>query len=197
MAAPPPPILRGPNVLRGPSVLRGIIRVARGRPDGIDQFAGTSQAFLASLAPLIAFPLVGTFLMLLNGNGTPAIADLARHHRDPAGPPGAVVRAGAAMGPAGPLAALRHRVQLVPVAAANARLGAADGARHAAASRHVRERRRRDWCSRLAATPCGCIGSWRATASRSRRSAPPSWWWESFGTALLVLAPRLLALQRT
>jgi hypothetical protein len=59
-----------------PNILRGIVRVACGRPDGIDQFAGTSQGFLASLAPLIAFPLVGTFLLLLNGGGLPVIADL-------------------------------------------------------------------------------------------------------------------------
>jgi hypothetical protein len=65
-----------PSILRGPSVLRGIVRVARGRADGIDQFAGTSQGFLASLAPLIAFPLVGTFLLLLDGGGEPAITDL-------------------------------------------------------------------------------------------------------------------------
>lgn len=42
------------------SVLIGIFRVARGRVDGIECFGGTSQAFLASLAPLLAFPLVGT-----------------------------------------------------------------------------------------------------------------------------------------
>src|ERR1700722_16766409 len=76
MAAPPPPLLRGPSVRRGSTALRDIITVAPGRPDGLEQFAGTSQAFLASLAPLIAFPLVGTFLMLLKGNGTPALADL-------------------------------------------------------------------------------------------------------------------------
>jgi hypothetical protein len=56
--------------------LRGIVRVARGRADGIDQFSGTGQGFLASLAPLVAFPLVGTFLLLLNGNGAPALTDL-------------------------------------------------------------------------------------------------------------------------
>jgi hypothetical protein len=59
-----------------PSILRGIVRVARGRADGIDQFAGTEPGFLASLAPLVAFPLVGTFLLLLNGQGAPAITDL-------------------------------------------------------------------------------------------------------------------------
>ncbi|MGA3400604.1 MAG: hypothetical protein ABSC95_15405 [Acetobacteraceae bacterium] len=76
MAAPRPNIPRGPNVLRRPNILRGIVRVARGRADGIEQFAGTVQGFLASLAPLIAFPLVGTGLLLLNGGGAPAITDL-------------------------------------------------------------------------------------------------------------------------
>jgi hypothetical protein len=70
MAAP-----RG-NVPLRPSVLRGIVLVASGKSDGIGQFAGTSQGFLASLAPLIAFPLAGTLLLLLNGEGTPAITDL-------------------------------------------------------------------------------------------------------------------------
>jgi hypothetical protein len=58
------------------SVLRGIVRIARGRPDGIDEFAATQQGFLASLAPLIAFPLVSTLLLLLDGAGMLAIGDL-------------------------------------------------------------------------------------------------------------------------
>ncbi len=76
MAASPPNIPHGPGVVRRPNVLRGIVRIARGRADGLDQFAETQQGFLASLAPLIAFPLVGTVLMLLNGGGAPAITDL-------------------------------------------------------------------------------------------------------------------------
>jgi hypothetical protein len=66
---------RRPSTLRNPNVLRGIVAVALGRPKGIEQFAGTTQGFLASLAPLIAFPLVGTLLLLLDGGGVPAIAD--------------------------------------------------------------------------------------------------------------------------
>lgn len=58
------------------TILRGMARVARGRPDGIALFGDTKQAFLASLAPLIAFPLVGGMLMLLGGEGTRALADL-------------------------------------------------------------------------------------------------------------------------
>lgn len=51
------------------SVLRGIFRLARFRPEGFAEFAATRQAFLNSLAPLIAFPLVGGLLMLLSGGG--------------------------------------------------------------------------------------------------------------------------------
>ena len=61
---------------RRASVLRGIVRIVRGRPDGLDEFAATKQGFLASLAPLIAFPLVSTLLLLLHGDGMAAIVDL-------------------------------------------------------------------------------------------------------------------------
>ena len=58
------------------SIVLGVIRLARGRADGMRQFGATRDAFLASLAPLIAFPLVGGTLMLLGGAGTTAIVDL-------------------------------------------------------------------------------------------------------------------------
>jgi hypothetical protein len=48
------------------SVVVGIMRVARGRADGIACFGGTSQSYLASLAPLVAFPLVSAAMRLLN-----------------------------------------------------------------------------------------------------------------------------------
>ena len=51
------------------SILVGIFRLARGRADGLGQFGATREAFLASLAPLIAFPLVGGVLMILGGGG--------------------------------------------------------------------------------------------------------------------------------
>jgi hypothetical protein len=57
--------LRRPGSSR--NALLGIVRVACGRADGLRQFTGTAQAFLASLAPLIAFPLVGGALVLLQG----------------------------------------------------------------------------------------------------------------------------------
>ena len=52
------------------------MRLARGRVDGFSQFGATRESFLASLAPLIAFPLVGGVLMLLGGGGIGALSDL-------------------------------------------------------------------------------------------------------------------------
>jgi hypothetical protein len=60
----------------GGSVVLGIIRLARGRADGIRQFGATRDAFLASLAPLIALPLVGGVRMLLGGGGLGVLSDL-------------------------------------------------------------------------------------------------------------------------
>ena len=54
----------------------GIVRLARGRPDGMQQFGASRDSFPASLAPLIAFPLVGGLLMLLGGGGLSAVSDL-------------------------------------------------------------------------------------------------------------------------
>jgi hypothetical protein len=63
---------------RGPtgSIVVGVMRLARGRADGFSQFGATRESFLASLAPLIAFPLVGGVLMLVGGGGTGALSDL-------------------------------------------------------------------------------------------------------------------------
>jgi hypothetical protein len=59
-----------------PSVLRGFVRLARFQSDGFAYFAGTRTAMLNSLAPLIAFPLVGGGLMLASGGGIGAASDL-------------------------------------------------------------------------------------------------------------------------
>ena len=67
--------LRQQHPVRG-SILRGILLVARGRADGLCQFGDTPPAFLASLAPLIAFPLVGAGLMLAQGDAVPAVTAL-------------------------------------------------------------------------------------------------------------------------
>jgi hypothetical protein len=58
------------------NVLLGIARLARGRADGLVQFGDTPQAFLGSLAPLIAFPLVGGALMLAQGQGISALVEM-------------------------------------------------------------------------------------------------------------------------
>jgi hypothetical protein len=60
-------------------ILRGLLLLARGRADGIKEFANTQDAFYASLAPLIAFPLVGAGITAANGDAKlAAIAFLAR-----------------------------------------------------------------------------------------------------------------------
>jgi hypothetical protein len=50
-----------------PAVMLGIGLIARGRAEGLTHFGNSAQAFLASLAPLVAFPLVGGMLLALNG----------------------------------------------------------------------------------------------------------------------------------
>jgi hypothetical protein len=59
------------------SILVGILRIARGRPDGIACFGSSAQAFLSSLAPLVAFPLVGSLLGAFTEGPRRALADLA------------------------------------------------------------------------------------------------------------------------
>ncbi len=44
------------------SIIVGIVRIACGRADGIGCFGSSAQGFLSSLAPLVAFPLVGAAL---------------------------------------------------------------------------------------------------------------------------------------
>ena len=68
-----PPGTRSGGVLR---ILTGILRLARGRAEGFGYFSGTTQGFLGSLAPLLAFPVAGTLLMLAGGQGSAAIGDL-------------------------------------------------------------------------------------------------------------------------
>ena len=47
------------------SVLQGLLLIARGRPEGLQCFAATPDAFLSALAPWLAFLLVWLLLMLL------------------------------------------------------------------------------------------------------------------------------------
>jgi hypothetical protein len=59
------------------SVLVGILRVARGRADGIACFGASPQAFLSSLAPLLAFPFVGAILAIFSEGPKRALTGLA------------------------------------------------------------------------------------------------------------------------
>ncbi len=78
MSDRPPRGTAGPagGAPEGRSVVRGIFRLARFRSDGLAEFTPTRQAFLNSLAPLIAFPLVGWLLMMMGGGGAAALTDL-------------------------------------------------------------------------------------------------------------------------
>jgi hypothetical protein len=59
------------------SVLVGVMRIARGRADGIACFGASPQAFLSSLAPLLAFPLVGAVLAIFSEGPRRALTGLA------------------------------------------------------------------------------------------------------------------------
>ena len=56
--------------------LAGAALLAIGRGHGIERFGHTPQAFLASLAPLIAFPLVGSAVMFFGGRPGSALIAL-------------------------------------------------------------------------------------------------------------------------
>lgn len=56
------------------SIPRGIYLLARGRAEGLDEFAATREGFLASLAPWIAFPLVASGILAMHGHGHAAIS---------------------------------------------------------------------------------------------------------------------------
>jgi len=61
---------------RARSILFGIVRIATGHADGLAQFGDTKDAFLHSLAPLVAFPVVGAMLLLIQGEALVALSDL-------------------------------------------------------------------------------------------------------------------------
>ncbi len=65
------------GVIPRKSIMIGILRIARGRSDGISCFGSTPQAFLSSLAPLIAFPLVGAILAMFSEGPRRALTGLA------------------------------------------------------------------------------------------------------------------------
>jgi hypothetical protein len=57
-------------------VLRGILRIGTFRPDGLAEFGATPQAFLNSLAPLLALPVVGGLIMLGRGHVAEALVSV-------------------------------------------------------------------------------------------------------------------------
>ena len=61
---------------KGRAIVQGIVLLARFRVAGLAQFTGSVPDLLNSLAPLLAFPAVLALLLLLNGGGAEALADL-------------------------------------------------------------------------------------------------------------------------
>jgi hypothetical protein len=57
------------------NILRGVVLLCRGRSAGFAEMGAGPEAFLSSLAPLIAFPLVGCVLMVAQGKTADGIAD--------------------------------------------------------------------------------------------------------------------------
>lgn len=57
-------------------VMRGIIRIGTFKADGLAEFGATPQAFLNSLAPLLALPVVGGLIMLGRGHVMEALASV-------------------------------------------------------------------------------------------------------------------------
>ena len=57
------------------NILRGVVLLCRGRAAGFSEIGTGPEAFLSSLAPLIAFPLVGCVLMVAQGKIQDALAD--------------------------------------------------------------------------------------------------------------------------
>jgi len=71
--------MKSPLTLRGRkqpgNVLKGVFLLARGRAAGLEEFGNSTNALAAAAAPLVAFPLVGSVLLAVNGD--PKVAILA------------------------------------------------------------------------------------------------------------------------
>lgn len=57
-------------------ILRGMVKLALGNPKGFEEFGATPAAFTASLAPLIAFPVVGALVMAITSDWKMALLGL-------------------------------------------------------------------------------------------------------------------------
>lgn len=58
------------------NIVRGLLRLAIGDAKGIREFSNTPAAFSASIAPLLAFPLVGSVIIGIHGHWLLAAAML-------------------------------------------------------------------------------------------------------------------------
>lgn len=58
------------------NIVRGLFRLARGDVGGMREFGNTTEAFSASIAPLLAFPLVSAVLFGLTGHWLLAVVML-------------------------------------------------------------------------------------------------------------------------
>ena len=59
----------------GSNILRGVLLICRGQARGFADIGSVPDAFLASLAPMIAFPLVGCALMVAEGMVLDGVTD--------------------------------------------------------------------------------------------------------------------------
>lgn len=57
------------------NILRGVLLICRGRVEGLAEIGAGPEFFLSSLAPMIAFPLVGCVLMASQGRVVDGITD--------------------------------------------------------------------------------------------------------------------------
>lgn len=57
------------------NILRGVLLICRGRMEGLAEIGAGPDAFLSSLAPMVAFPLVGCALMATQGRAVDGITD--------------------------------------------------------------------------------------------------------------------------
>ncbi|MCB8880268.1 hypothetical protein ACELLULO517_08495 [Acidisoma cellulosilytica] len=57
------------------NILRGIFLICRGKAGGLTEIGSGPEAFLSSLAPMIAFPLVGCALMAMQGRVQDGMTD--------------------------------------------------------------------------------------------------------------------------
>ncbi|HQT46190.1 MAG: hypothetical protein B7X08_04500 [Acidocella sp. 20-63-7] len=57
-------------------IVRGLFMLARGKAEGIKEFGASLDNFTASLAPLIAFPLVGAAILVMQGDWKFALISL-------------------------------------------------------------------------------------------------------------------------